>query len=108
MLGFTLTEVAMILRGLGEPNVTEHWRALAARKIAELDRTVATARAIKRLLEEGLRCGCVDASVCLPKLKEQWLPELKEQWTSGELRGTKPRRRRPARTVARPHPRSGK
>jgi MerR family redox-sensitive transcriptional activator SoxR len=67
-LGFSLQEVAMLLRSVDEPNVTGRLRALAARKIAELDQTIATTRAIKRLLEEGLECGCVDARECLPKL----------------------------------------
>jgi MerR family redox-sensitive transcriptional activator SoxR len=73
-LGFSLEEVAMILRSLGEPSVSGRWKALATRKIAELDRTIATARAIKRLLEEGLECGCVDVRECLPKLRARPAP----------------------------------
>jgi MerR family redox-sensitive transcriptional activator SoxR len=71
MLGFSLGEVAMFLGSINEPNVTARWKTLAARKIAELDQTIATARAIKRLLEEGIQCGCVDARECLPKLRER-------------------------------------
>lgn len=71
MLGFSLEEVAMLLRSIGEPSVTARWKTLARRKLAELDQTIATARAIKRLLEEGLQCGCVDVRECLPKLKER-------------------------------------
>jgi MerR family redox-sensitive transcriptional activator SoxR len=86
MLGFSLEEVAMILRSIGEPSVTARWRTLAARKIAELDRTIATARAVKRLLEEGLQCGCVDVRECLPKLRERSPSDLRQ--------GGKPPRRR--------------
>jgi MerR family redox-sensitive transcriptional activator SoxR len=71
MLGFSLEEVAMIVRSIGEPGVTARWKTLASRKIAELDQTIATARAIKRLLEEGVQCGCVDASECLLKLRKR-------------------------------------
>jgi hypothetical protein len=78
----------MILRSIGEPSVTGRWKALAARKIAELDQTIATARAIKRLLEEGLECGCVDARECLPKLRARS--------TASPSRERKPPRRRVA------------
>jgi hypothetical protein len=61
----------MVLGSIGEPTVTARWKTLAARKIAELDQTIATARAIKGLLEEGLQCGCVDASECLLKLRKR-------------------------------------
>jgi MerR family transcriptional regulator, redox-sensitive transcriptional activator SoxR len=71
MLGFSLEEVAMVLGSIGEPSVTARWKTLAARKIAELDQAIATARAIKGLLEEGLQCGCVDASECLLKLRKR-------------------------------------
>jgi MerR family redox-sensitive transcriptional activator SoxR len=88
MLGFSLEEVAMILRSLGEPSVSARWRALAARKVAELEQTIATARAVQRLLEDGLRCGCVDARECLPKLRERAA-------AAGLRRGQARERRRP-------------
>jgi DNA-binding transcriptional MerR regulator len=68
-LGFSLEEVATILRSVGEPGVTARWKALAGKKIAELDQTIRAARAIKRLLEEGLACGCVDGRDCLRELQ---------------------------------------
>jgi DNA-binding transcriptional MerR regulator len=71
MLGFSLKDVAMLLRSIGEENLAARWKTLAARKIAELDETIATARTIKGLLEEGLRCACVDARECLLKLRER-------------------------------------
>ena len=73
-LGFTLPEVAVVLRSLGKASVSVEWRRLAARKIAELDQTIAAARAVKRLLREGLDCGCVDARSCTVLAKLQAAP----------------------------------
>jgi MerR family redox-sensitive transcriptional activator SoxR len=63
-LGFTLSDLAVILRSLGKTSISTEWRRLATRKIAELERTITAARALKRLLREGLDCGCVDAASC--------------------------------------------
>src|SRR6185437_5230967 len=40
-LGFTLAEMAVVLRGIGGARVSAEWRRIAARKIAELDRAMA-------------------------------------------------------------------
>jgi hypothetical protein len=79
----------MILRSIGEPGVTARWKALAGKKIAELDQTIRTARAIKRLLEEGLTCGCVDGRECLQELQARSLSSPIREHKSPRPRPTK-------------------
>ena len=64
--GFTLAETRIVLSGLSEktppPGV---WRELAERKLPEVKQTLAEARAVKKILEEGLRCDCLSLDDCL-------------------------------------------
>ena len=64
--GFTLAETRVVLEGLSErappPRV---WRELAASKLPELERTLAEAGAMKRILEAGLDCECLSLEQCL-------------------------------------------
>jgi MerR family transcriptional regulator, redox-sensitive transcriptional activator SoxR len=63
-LGFSLTEVAVVLASVGRPSVAGEWKRLARRKLAELDHTIAAARAVKQLLQQGLACDCADLRAC--------------------------------------------
>jgi MerR family transcriptional regulator, redox-sensitive transcriptional activator SoxR len=64
LLGFSLSEVAVMLDSVGRPNVSARWKRLARNKLRELEQTIATARAIKQLLEQGLDCNCLDIRTC--------------------------------------------
>ncbi|HWQ13238.1 MAG TPA: MerR family transcriptional regulator [Roseiflexaceae bacterium] len=63
--GFTLAEIRTLLDGF-PPEVPpgERWRALAARKIAELDELIASAEQMKRRLAAGADCACAGYEVC--------------------------------------------
>ncbi|HEY3959236.1 MAG TPA: MerR family transcriptional regulator [Solirubrobacteraceae bacterium] len=64
--GFTLAETRIVLSGLSDrtppPDI---WRKLAKRKLPEIKQTLAEARAMKKILEEGLRCDCLTLDDCL-------------------------------------------
>ncbi len=60
--GFTIAEVRELLAGEEEP--PSRWRALAERKLVEVDALIAKAQATRRLLEESLRCNCVSLDQC--------------------------------------------
>jgi MerR family redox-sensitive transcriptional activator SoxR len=61
--GFSLAEIRTLLRG-GTPSRTPRWPSLARRKLAEVDALIARALAMKRLLMQGIECGCVDLAAC--------------------------------------------
>lgn len=64
--GFSLGETKIVLAGFSEKTPPpEIWRSLAGRKLPEIERTLAEASAMKRVLEEGLRCDCVSLDDCL-------------------------------------------
>lgn len=63
--GFTIAEVRTLLGGVeeGEP-ISARWRELAQRKLGEVEALIERAQGMKRLLEEGLECGCVSFDDC--------------------------------------------
>lgn len=70
--GFTLTETRVVLAGLSERRPPpEIWRDLAERKLPEVKQTLAEARAMKKILEAGLRCDCLTIDDCL-RQGESW------------------------------------
>jgi MerR family transcriptional regulator, redox-sensitive transcriptional activator SoxR len=60
--GFTIAEVRELLADGDEPSA--RWRSLAERKLAEVDAVIEKAQAVRRLLEESLRCDCVALEQC--------------------------------------------
>jgi MerR family redox-sensitive transcriptional activator SoxR len=68
--GFTLAEIRVILAGFsGEAPPSDVWRQLAERKLPEVERTLVEARAMKRVLEAGLRCECLSLDDCLGRVE---------------------------------------
>ena len=65
--GFTIAEVSELLAGEDEPPA--RWRALAERKLVEVDAVIEKALATRRLLEESLRCNCVTLDQCVGTLR---------------------------------------
>jgi MerR family transcriptional regulator, redox-sensitive transcriptional activator SoxR len=64
--GFTLNEIGTLFSGFSEDTpVSTRWREMAERKIAEVEALIARAQRMKQVLEEGLRCGCVELKDCL-------------------------------------------
>lgn len=64
--GFTLAETRVILAGFsGRSPPPDVWHQLAARKLPEVERTLTEAKAMKVILEAGLRCECLSLEDCL-------------------------------------------
>ncbi len=63
--GFTVAEIGTLLHGF-EPDTpgSARWRALAEQQLPQVDALIARAQGMKRLLEEGLRCGCLRLKDC--------------------------------------------
>lgn len=64
--GFTLGEIRELF--LGFPSGTTpavRWETLARRKLAELAAQQARIRAMRKVLREGLRCGCLTMEQCV-------------------------------------------
>ena len=58
--GFTLTEVRVLLDGLkADVPPAAEWRALAERKLAEIDALLARTTEMRSLIEKCLTCDCL-------------------------------------------------
>jgi MerR family transcriptional regulator, redox-sensitive transcriptional activator SoxR len=60
--GFTLAEIRRLLDG-GQ-GATQQWRALAERKLPELDRFIEETRALRDAVADCLACGCMSFETC--------------------------------------------
>ena len=67
--GFTIAEVRQLLGG--EKESPGGWRALAERKLREVDALIEKAQATRRLLEDSLGCDCVALEDCATVFGEQ-------------------------------------
>jgi MerR family redox-sensitive transcriptional activator SoxR len=63
--GFTIEEARTLIAGFpaGTP-ASDRWRALAGRKLAEVEALIARAQAMRQALEESLACGCLTLEAC--------------------------------------------
>jgi MerR family redox-sensitive transcriptional activator SoxR len=70
--GFTLAEIQLLFQGF-EPDVTpsERWQTMAHQKLPEIDALIARAEGMKRMLEHGLRCGCLRIEDCVAVSTDQ-------------------------------------
>ncbi|HWX88047.1 MAG TPA: MerR family transcriptional regulator [Solirubrobacteraceae bacterium] len=83
-VGFTLAETRIVLSGLSDRTPPpEIWRKLAERKLPEIKQTLAEARAMKKILEEGLRCDCLTLDDCL-RQGESWTAAHRRVPTSAQ------------------------
>lgn len=63
--GFTISEVRTLVGDVDEDTaLSDRWRELAQRKLADVESLIERAQGMKRLLEEGLACGCVSFDDC--------------------------------------------
>ena len=63
--GFTIKEIGLLLKGFSpDAPPSSRWKTLARSKLSEIEATISRARAMKRLLEEGLRCDCLRFDEC--------------------------------------------
>jgi MerR family redox-sensitive transcriptional activator SoxR len=64
--GFTIGETQTLLHGFApDTPPAVRWRALADKKLAELDVLIAHAQQMRRILENGLQCGCLRLEDCV-------------------------------------------
>ncbi len=63
--GFSLDEIRTLLDGFPEGTPAgERWNELARYKIPEVDAVIARTLAVRTVLEESLRCGCLTLDAC--------------------------------------------
>ena len=63
--GFTVEEIKYLFYGFpNDARPSGRWSELARAKLVEVDRLIDRARGMKRLLEEGIRCGCSSLDEC--------------------------------------------
>jgi MerR family transcriptional regulator, redox-sensitive transcriptional activator SoxR len=63
--GFTLAEVRRLLDRDTAPGATRQWRALAERKLPELDRAIQEMQSLRKAVADCLACGCMNFDRCL-------------------------------------------
>ena len=81
--GFTIRETRTFLSGFAaDTPPAERWRALAARKLPEVEQAIERAQRMKWLLESGFRCRCPQLADC-----ERYLSAARRQ----RLRKSPPR-----------------
>jgi len=86
--GFTIAEIKTLLHGFAaETPAATRWRALAERKLPEVEALIARAHEMKRLIEESLRCGCLSLEECALSLRSPLLDESPEATGSGDTTG---------------------
>ncbi|MBM7790447.1 MerR family transcriptional regulator [Tenggerimyces flavus] len=62
--GFTLREIGAFLASDTTPGTTRRWRALAERKLPELDRHIAEFQQLRTAVADCLACGCMSFETC--------------------------------------------
>ncbi len=68
-MGFTLAEIKLFLSGLRDnAPVGPRWKKLAARKLREVDQSIARSLKLKSLLQGLLRCHCPSLQFCVHRL----------------------------------------
>lgn len=64
--GFTLPEVGTLLSGFSEMEPpSARWKAMARKKLPEVEALISRAQRMKQLLEEGLECDCLTLDECV-------------------------------------------
>ena len=63
--GFALREIRQLFEGFASDTPAgARWQKLATAKLAEMEALAARIDAMKQLLREALRCGCVEIEAC--------------------------------------------
>jgi MerR family transcriptional regulator, redox-sensitive transcriptional activator SoxR len=65
--GFSMVEIQTLVSGFDETApLGVRWRTLAEQKLAELEILITRAQGMKRMLEDGIRCQCLNLDECIP------------------------------------------
>ena len=63
--GFTIDEIKQLFHGFRDDAApSERWAELAQEKLVEIDDLIRRAQTMRRLIEEGIRCGCTSLEEC--------------------------------------------
>jgi DNA-binding transcriptional MerR regulator len=63
--GLSLEEIAVLLKEMTPGRLlSQTWKSMAQRKLGELDGLISQIMAMREILTEGLRCGCLSLSDC--------------------------------------------
>ena len=64
--GFTLDEINTLFHGFApDTPPAERWQGLAQQKLIEIEQLIQQANLMKRMLQEVLRCGCLNLEECV-------------------------------------------
>jgi len=64
--GFTVAEMQALFNGLdGNVPLSERWQMLARQKLVEVEALINRAYGMKKVIEVGLGCGCMDLDDCI-------------------------------------------
>ena len=92
--GFTLAETQTLLTGFSPKTPpSRRWQALAREKLPEIEALIARANEMKRLLAEGLECGCLTSEQCELVLADRSQRSSRRPASRLEGNGTQARRR---------------
>ena len=65
-VGLSVAEMRTLLNELdGDAPLSARWQSLAKRKLAEVDTLIQRAQSMRRMLVQGLHCGCPDLEQCI-------------------------------------------
>jgi MerR family redox-sensitive transcriptional activator SoxR len=65
-VGFSVADMQALLRELdGELPLSARWQSLARQKLAEVEMLIQRAQGMRRMLEQGLQCGCPNLEQCI-------------------------------------------
>lgn len=65
-VGFSVAEMQTLFNELeGSAPLSERWQALSRQKLVEVDALIKQAHEMKKVLENGLQCGCPDLDQCI-------------------------------------------
>jgi MerR family transcriptional regulator, redox-sensitive transcriptional activator SoxR len=70
--GFSMGEIRLLFNNPeGDASLSTRWRDHVQQKLAEVDALIAQAHRMKSLLEDSLRCGCLNLDDCMDCLLHQ-------------------------------------
>jgi len=87
--GFTIADIKTLLHGFNAATpAATRWRALAERKLPEVEALIARAHEMKRIIEESLQCGCLSLEECALSLRTPLPDAASEAMGTGDASGT--------------------
>lgn len=106
--GLTLAETRVVVSGLSSATPPPQiWHELAKRKLPEINQTLAEAKAMKKILEQALRCRCLTLDECITQRDVSAMLSLDGGRLTEANQAPRPQRPRPTTSGRRRSTRSG-